>query len=68
MYNIITANIYVYSLNKMDLYPLLSGDDDVTYTSNILLLAAASFIACNTTLDFECVSIIWNKQHMRKFI
>lgn len=39
-------------------HPLLSGDVDVTYTSNILLLVAASFIAWSTTLDLECVSIV----------
>lgn len=38
---------------KLIHYPLSSGEDVVTYTSNILLLAAASFIACNTTLDLE---------------
>lgn len=46
-------NMCAYLLNKIDLDPLLSGDDDVTYTSNVLLFAAASFIACSTTLDFE---------------
>ena len=41
----------------MNTYPLLSGEEHVTYTSNILLLSTAPFIARNTTLDFECVSI-----------
>lgn len=45
-------------IQKFYTHPLLSGEVDVTYTSNILLLAAASFIACNTTLDLECVSIV----------
>lgn len=37
-------------------YPLLSGDDLVTNTSNLLCDLDVSFIVSRTTLDFECIN------------
>ena len=46
----------------------MSGDDAVTYTSNILLFSTACFIVCNTTRDLECVNIFFNDKKEKIWI